>query len=278
MKETLLMTESLFSRYSGDLGFYVRSIGEHLLYPPLRPRVKTIQFGEIFWCIAGCGLFEHNGKIHQLSPGWVWYYPPGSLHAYLPGDEGFHCRWLTIEGPMAGELFAALGIQPGAVKVGNCPVELFCNIEKNIRKPGRQLHILQEAFKILTEVSAPGQLKHLSVRRDLAAELKQIIDEEFDNPMLNVDLLSARIDRMRVTAGRIFRKRYGITISDYLMQVRHKEAPNLIINTDISPEQLPELCGFSSKTYFYQVIKKITGKTPETLRRTEKIKRLTENS
>jgi YesN/AraC family two-component response regulator len=96
--------------------------------------------------------------------------------------------------------------------------------------------------------------------------------------MLNVDLLSARIDRHRVTAGRIFRKRYGITISDYLMQVRHKEALNLIINTDISPEQLPELCGFSSKTYFYQVIKKITGKTPETLRRTEKIKRLTETS
>ena len=278
MKETLLMTTSFFSRYSGDLGFYVRSIGEHLLYPPRRPRVKTIQFGEIFWCIAGCGLFEHDGNIHQLLPGWVWYYPPGSLHAYLPADEGFHCRWLTIEGPMAGELFAALGIQPGAVKVGNCPSELFCNIEKNIRKPGRQLHILQEAFKILTEISAPGQLKHLSVRRDLAAELKQIIDEEFDNPILNVDLLASRIDRHRVTAGRIFRKRYGITISDYLMQVRHKEALNLIINTDISPEQLPELCGFSSKTYFYQVIKKITGKTPETLRRTEKIKRLTENS
>lgn len=278
MKETLLINRFLFSRYSGDLGFFVRSIGEHLLYPPRRPRVKTIQFGEIFWCIAGCGLFEYNGEIHRVKPGWVWYYPPGSLHSLMPAEEGLHCRWLAIEGPVAGELFSALGIQPGATKVGNCPSELFSNIEKNIRKPGRQLHILQEAFKILTEVSTPGQLKHLSVRRDLAAELKQIIDEEFDNPALNVDLLSARIDRHRVTAGRIFRKRYGITISDYLMQVRHKEALNLIINTDISPEQLPELCGFSSKTYFYQVIKKITGKTPETLRRTEKIKRLTENS
>ena len=278
MKETLLINRFLFSRYSGDLGFYVRSIGEHLLYPPRHPRVKTIKFGEIFWGIAGCGLFEYNGEIHRLKPGWVWYYPPGSLHSFMPAEEGFHCRWLAIEGEQAGELFAALGIQPGMVKVGDCPDELFCNIEKNIRKPGRQLHILQEAFKILTIVSAPGQLKHLSVRRDLAAELKQIIDEEFDNPLLNVDQLSARIDRHRVTASRIFQKRYGITLSDYLMQMRHNEALNLIMNTDIPPEQLPELCGFSSKTYFYQVIKKITGKTPETLRREEKIKRLPENS
>ena len=260
--------------YAGDLGFFVRSVGEFHSVPPRRQRVKTAQFGEIFWCISGCGLFELNGECHRLKPGWVWYYPPGSLHSYLPSPEGFHYRWLTIDGPQAGGLFSALGIHPGAVRVKNCPEELFRDIEENIRKPTRRLHILQEAFKILTAICAASHFEKSFRRPDLAAELKQIIDEEFDDPMLNVDLLAARIGRHRVTAGRMFRKRYGMTPSAYLMHVRRKEALNLLSDTEIPLEQLPELCGFSSKTYFCQTIKKITGQTPGTLRRTGSRKQL----
>lgn len=267
MKNDLLKRTSLFSMYSGNLGFFVRSVGECHHFPPHRQRVKVASFGEIFWCISGYGLFESDNTCHQLNPDWVWYYPPGSLHSYRPGPEGFYYRWLTIDGPQAGTLFSALGIQPGATHVKRWPDQLFQDIQDNIRKPVRQLYILQEAFKILAAVSTPGHLKHSFHRPDLAAELKQIIDEEFNDPQLNVDILAARIGRHRVTAARIFQKRYGIALSAYLMEVRRREALNLLANTEIPLENLPELCGFSSKIYFYQVVKKITGKTPATLRR-----------
>jgi len=255
--------------YSGDLGFFVRSVGECHFAPPSRQRVKTVQFGEIFWCISGAGLFELNGSRHRLEPDCVWYYPPGSLHSYWPEPEGFHYRWLAIDGPQAGELFSALKISPGAAHVKKCPHELFLSIEENIRKPARQLHILQEAFKILTLITSPRHWDRRFHRPDLAAELKRIMDEEFDDPRLNVDLLSSRIGRHRVTAGRIFRKKYGITLSDYLMHLRCQEALHLLSDTAIPLEQLPGLCGFSSKTYFCQVVKKSTGKTPGFLRRSK---------
>ncbi len=261
---------ALFSMYSGDLGFFVRSVGECRQYPPNHQRVKIAPFAQIFWCISGSGEFQLGGGCFRLKPGWVWYYPPGSLHSYVPDQEGFHYRWLTLDGPQAGNLFSALGISPGAMRAGSCPHEPFQNIEANIRKPARQMLILQEAFKILTDIRTPRRIRANSRRPDLAEELKRVVDEEFDDPQLNVDVLAARIDRHRVTAGRVFRSRYGINLSDYLINVRCQEALSLLSDTDIPPAQLPELCGFSSKTYFYRVIRKITGETPGELRQTRR--------
>ena len=65
----------IFTFYTGELDFYVRSVGTCDLAPGEDGRRKEADFSEIFWCISGSGRFlDSEGKEHVLLPGSVWYY------------------------------------------------------------------------------------------------------------------------------------------------------------------------------------------------------------
>ena len=65
-----------FAVIRGKTAFFVRSVGHFRVLPDNREGIKTADFGEIFWCLEGKGLFSLNGRRHTLLPGQVWYYPP----------------------------------------------------------------------------------------------------------------------------------------------------------------------------------------------------------
>ena len=121
-----------FAVIRGKTAFFVRSVGHFRVLPDNREGIKTADFGEIFWCLEGKGLFSLNGRRHTLLPGQVWYYPPGARHDYIPGDPLFHYRWLSLEGPGTKTLFDGLHILPGLNAAGVCPEELFARIELEI--------------------------------------------------------------------------------------------------------------------------------------------------
>ena len=128
-----LPLDSRFSMYPREFDFFVRSIGHFYLPPDKRQREKEADFGEIFWCLEGRGIFHDKfGNKNILRPGWIWYYPPGSRHVYYPDHCGFHYRWLTISGKNTDILFSSLKITPGLHYVGNCPEALFEEIYRDI--------------------------------------------------------------------------------------------------------------------------------------------------
>ena len=134
-----------------DTGFYVRGTGHFMICEPELD--KFAHFGEIFWCISGSGIFHYNNQTFSLQPGWVWYYPPGSLHHIIP-DPCFHYRWLSIDGQDCGSLFNALRFKPGLNPAGECPEELFAEVKLKLSDGSRQsqLRALDAAFQILTRV------------------------------------------------------------------------------------------------------------------------------
>ena len=65
-----------------------------------------------------------------------------------------------------------------------------------------------------------------------------------------------------------FKKEMGVTMVDYLNHCRINNAIILLLNNDLSIEQISEIAGFESSAYFRRVFKKITGKTPREYRQT----------
>lgn len=254
-----------FSLYAGDLGFYVRSIGHFHLHPDERERVKRANFGEIFWCLDGRGIFDwKDGRSHILRPGQVWYYPPGSLQSHRPWHSKFHYRWLSIDGPFTAQLFSAMGISPGITWCGDCPETLFTRIELGIQESKKQMDLLVDAFAILACIAGGGNSKRRIGSSQAARELS---DENFRDATLTVSKLACRLKRHRISLNRSFREAYGINLSEYIMSLRRQEALRLIRDSDLPLREVALCSGFSSAGYFIQSIRKITGMTPGELRK-----------
>lgn len=256
----------IFTFYSGELDFYVRSVGFFDLAPGEEGRRKEADFGEIFWCLSGSGHFlDSEGREHVLLPGSVWYYPPGSVHIYHAGNEGFSARWLTIAGVLAATLFDGLKISYGINPAGKCPEEHFDRIFLLARNPSKMPEMLTEAMTILLKMISPGNKK--PGRESLAEKAKLLIDSDFRDQNLNVEIIADKLECHRVSVARDFKQHYGIPISHYLHSRRIQEAFHLIRDTAIPLREIPLLCGFASICYLSRVIRKMTGGTPGELRK-----------
>lgn len=64
-----------------------------------------------------------------------------------------------------------------------------------------------------------------------------------------------------------FKKNTGMSIIDYLLKTRLKEAERLLMYTEKPISEVADLCGFSSQQYFYLMFRKHIGTSPSTYRK-----------
>ena len=69
---------------------------------------------------------------------------------------------------------------------------------------------------------------------------------------------------------RLFKREMGITVVEYLNNIKIQQACELLRNTDESLTDIAMSCGFSGASYFGQQFKKSMGRTPSEFRRAEK--------
>lgn len=243
------------------LDLYVRSYGEFTLNPPDRELCRRCDFGEIFWPVDGQGTFLLNNRNYTLRPGYAWYYPPGSLHDYIPKSR-FHYCWFAIAGTNCEMLFQLLNIKPGLNQVGVCPRALFNMLGTDLCYHTNQnrLNALATAFKLLT-VIATGNSRKKATKNGIP-EVKNYIDINFGNPNLSVEQLASDLSMHRGSLSRGFHRTYGVTLSSYIISCRMKNASELLTTTDYSIAEIAHDCGWSSAHYLSEVFTKKIGITP----------------
>ena len=102
----------------------------------------------------------------------------------------------------------------------------------------------------------------------LEARLRQSISHRFTVDELAKDLPLGR--RYSPTSiPRAFKRRFGVTISDYQRSLRASEAVRMLRETSWSNECIARLLGYGSVKNLYKLIRDTTGLTPGELRRVE---------
>lgn len=66
--------------------------------------------------------------------------------------------------------------------------------------------------------------------------------------------------------ARLFKKRSGVTINDYLCELRMKKARELLSSTDMQISEIAEACGFSDTNYFIACFSRRYGVPPKKFR------------
>jgi len=70
--------------------------------------------------------------------------------------------------------------------------------------------------------------------------------------------------------SKLFKRDEGIPFEHYVRNLRLGRAKQMLTETNLSVEQVQELCGFTTRTYFHRVFKKAMGVTPAAFRTLEK--------
>lgn len=92
-------------------------------------------------------------------------------------------------------------------------------------------------------------------------QIKNFLDANYAED-ISLDTLAALTHMNKYYLAHAFTKYTGLSPINYLLQKRIQEAKSLLESTSCSIAQISNMLGFSSQSYFSQVFKKSTGKTP----------------
>lgn len=93
------------------------------------------------------------------------------------------------------------------------------------------------------------------------------------NKNISVDTVAEHVQRSSSYLSRIFKESTGMTINDYLIQLRIKRAMELL-QLDLSIEEICRDIGYANVSYFNKIFKARTGQTPGQYRQQQAADRL----
>lgn len=100
----------------------------------------------------------------------------------------------------------------------------------------------------------------------LMERIISIINDNIDNPGLNVEMLGQSAGISRVHLHRKVKDLIGMTPSNFIRNTRLKQACILLQKPDVEVTQIAYAVGFTSQTYFSTAFKKFTGFSPSEYR------------
>ncbi len=124
----------------------------------------------------------------------------------------------------------------------------------------RDMYINEKLAHLLTllmnESWHPEELEDGNELRHDVAEICSYIHANYQSS-LTLETIAQRFFISKNYLSRLFREQCGVTISNYIQQVRVTEAKRLLRFTDKTIEEISVECGFHNKNYFSRVFKKL---------------------
>ncbi len=224
-------------------------------------------------------LYKLNDNKETLSKGDVVLISPGTFRAGIRGAHPPHQKYsfhFSLDSP--GDKSAA--------EIAASP--LVSNKQYIIFKP-RNLEYLKQRFNLLHHVwktkapffecrgagiamelfgSVMQEYTQISIPHHkilIANKIEQYINNHFRED-IQVDELARLVSLTPNYVSTIFKEVTGLTIVQYIHQLRMETARDLLQHSDMSIAQISNYLGFCDPSYFNRVFKKITGQPPSRLR------------
>ena len=109
-----------------------------------------------------------------------------------------------------------------------------------------------------------GRMKKLRKDKICSIHVVRCIDYIHDNlhSRITVEELAELVDLNPSYLSRLFKKETGVSVSEYIQQLKIDAAQNMLLYSDFTPARISSILAFPDQSYFTQVFKKYTGLTP----------------
>lgn len=222
---------------------------------------------ELYYLEAGNREYFVEDRVFSVSAGTFVLIPPGKLHK-TGGDYGLRTL-VVFSDAFLGRNFSPIAVE-GLLKCFDhlqiIPPESrqpeFKGMLKKLEESNSELEFAVYLSVLLTELSK-------CTAEETCDEYMSGIVEYINSHYAQITAINQIAEHFFLSKYhlcRVFKNAMGITLIDYLNQVRVKNACGLLSSTDQSIQKIAVLCGFRSGTYFSNLFKKHTGLSPREYR------------
>ncbi len=197
----------------------------------------------------------------SLCPGSLTLLPPGFLHR-----ESSHADVDTIWIGCQGSRFEALPRHPVVIRdlrlVAECE-QLWLLTQQAQSRVGPELDA--RLTMLVALILRTRDLSLTRERGDILNDLIRHMHENLSQPLRVADL-AQRAGCSEGYFSRIFRRRTGQSVIEFLNGLRVQQAAHLLEHTGLTAGEIAERVGFCSPSYFNRIFRQRTGMAPQAYR------------
>lgn len=264
------------SPFAKDSLFHLQETGQlHAQKPHTSSRENLLSY-LFFIVLEGSGILTYDGHEYALHKGDCVFLDCRKPYSHCSSEDLWTLRWVHFYGPSMHNIYEKYLQRGGLSSFTSQRLDEYDQVLQALFTVAssdshvKDMEINEKLSTLLTilmkESWNPGQnVSHTSGKRNLR-EIKDYIDLHYPQK-ITLDDLAQQFFINKFYLTRLFKEQFGISLNNYLLQVRTTQAKRLLRFTDLSIEQVGQECGMNDANYFSRMFKKVEGVTPGEYRR-----------
>jgi len=220
---------------------------------------RTVKCYEIVFFLKDGGATVINEKKYQIKAGSVRFHRPGDkVYSYRFNE--IYVVHFNVDNEEKGK--AIFDVLPSFITFPDIKNEV------DILKTLITALMMQDDFEcicsfweLLKSIKSQYQLQQTNSKSHIVFQIKKYIDDNFSE-QLTLEDIAQKFYMHPVYIQRKFKRYTGITPATYLKNTRLSKAKAYLLTTDLSVDNISELCGFCNTSYFINVFKRSENITP----------------
>lgn len=229
-------------------------------------------FSYLFFIVTdGLGKLKYEDNITMMSVGDCAFLDCRRSFSYYAYNEPLTLEYVYFYGSNMAGIYEKYMEQGGLLTFRAHGPKAYIRNLKQIweiaatESSTRDMEIYEKLTALLTLLMGVGENtesrpRKISKKQNLQ-NVKDFLDQNYQEK-ITLDKLSEKFFINKFYLTRLFKEQFGISINNYLIQVRITHAKMLLRYSDMSIEKIGQDCGINDANYFSRVFKKQEGISP----------------
>ena len=216
--------------------------------------------------IEGNGVVTFNDKTFSAQNGNLFIIPPcANFSSKIDKGECYKFFYINFEGEDIKAYFELndkikLGEKLSSVLFDKLTFAFTRFLMENKQDSVTEEKFNRLFFELLENITAEKVEK--GDEESYISKIVSLIKDNYENPAFNVNTISEKMHLSHSWLCALFKKKMGVTMQQYLIDVRLTRAKELVLDTEINISTIAFLCGFNDALYFSTAFKKTFGNSP----------------
>ncbi len=198
-----------------------------------------------------------NSRTYPVQDGDIGVFPPAARIVHAKTGPGTKFDYLSFDMPGKGNLRAAM---PPIVRNAQFAHEEWVRAGLKLQESITPLRAFAWNFMCNQSVNI-ANLRQEAILYDAEAWIIKNLAEDITVTRLCTELSVSSRHLLRA-----FRNEHGITIQEFIIQRRIREAARLLLNTDKAPKVIAQEVGIPNLQHFNKLMRSHTGASPRSFR------------
>ncbi|MBE6726929.1 MAG: helix-turn-helix domain-containing protein [Ruminococcaceae bacterium] len=222
--------------------------------------------------IEGRGWIESEGGVTPVSAGTFYLIRKGAEVSYGADPSApYEKIWLNADGTLLSRMCSMFSVGPFLTAEANV-LDSFLEIHDRLSRMGEgeeadcHAEVLCLLFRILTAATKNTYFPPAAVKNTLDEKIRAWLDANIYSD-ISLDDAAAEFGVSKMHVIRVFKKRFGITPMQYVIERRIGAAKSLLTGTVMPIKEIASLLRYSNTQHFSASFKSAVGCTPGRFRK-----------